>query len=124
MCSAYDKLSDNEQIEYMILDERLFSLAGGEKINPSDCEVVTVSGNSMSPEWQDGSRVILDKSRKDFIDGQIFVFKLNNKCYIREICLMPDKTKAIPLNKDYEPFFISKNDNLTIFGRILPKVRL
>jgi len=114
----------DEHKEYMCLDERLFFTDRGTKINPKNCEIVTVSGNSMSPEYRHGDRVILDKSETHFIDGHIFAFRFNGECFIKEICLVGKRIKAIPLNKEYEPFWIEPEDEVTIFGRIVPRVRL
>lgn len=114
----------NEEAETMVLDERLFFTDKGLKINPKNCEIVTVSGNSMAPEYKHGDRVIIDKSVNYFIDGHVFAFRYNGECFIKEICLFGKRIKAIPLNKEYEPFFIEENEDVTVFGRILPRIRL
>lgn len=115
---------EENNIEYVSLDECIFRTERGTKINPKNCELLTVSGNSMYPKWEDGDRFILDKSVTTFIDGQIFAFKHNGECYIKEICLLGKRAKAIPINKEYEPFFIEPEDDLVIFGRVVPRVRL
>ena len=115
----------NEQSkEYITLDEKLFRTDRGTKIDPKNCELLTVSGNSMSPKWEDGDRFILDKSVNEFIDGQTFAFKLNGECYIKEICLLGKRAKAIPINKEYDEFYIEPEDELVIFGRVVPRIRL
>ena len=115
---------DESNIETIKLDKKLFYTEKGLAINPNMCEVLTVSGNSMSPRWEHGDRFILDKSVTRFIDGQIFAFRHNGECYIKEICLLGKRAKAVPLNKDYDPFYIEPEDDLKIFGRVLPRVRL
>lgn len=118
------EIYDDGQKEEITLDERLFRTDRGTKINPKYCELLTISGNSMYPKWEDGDRFILDKSVTKFVDGQTFAFKLNGECYIKEICLLGKRAKAIPLNKDYDEFYIEPEDELQIFGRVVPKVRL
>ena len=118
------EIYDDGAKEYITLDERLFRTDRGTKINPKNCELLTISGNSMSPKWEDGDRFILDKSATSFVDGQTFAFKLNGECYIKEICLLGKRAKAIPLNKNYDEFYIEPEDELQIFGRVVPKVRL
>lgn len=115
---------DEQEKQYITLDEKLFRTDKGTKIDPKNCELLTVSGNSMSPKWEDGDRFILDKSVKEFIDGQTFAFKLNGECYIKEICLLGKRAKAIPLNKEYDEFYIEPDDELVIFGRVVPRIRL
>lgn len=124
LSAGYGIEIQDEHKEFMCLDERLFFTDRGVKINPNNCEVVTVSGNSMAPEYRHGDRVILDKSVKYWIDGHIFAFRYQGECFIKEICLLGKKVKAIPLNKEYEPFFIEENEDVEIFGRIIPRVRL
>ena len=114
----------DEKAEYMTLDERLFFTDRGTKINPQNCEIVAVSGNSMAPEYRHGDRVIIDKSVTDFIDGHIFAFRYNGECFIKEINLLGKRVKAVPLNKEYDSFYIEPDEDVKIFGRIIPRVRL
>lgn len=122
LSAGYGVINTDEKAEYMLLDNKLFQQRT--QINPNNCEIVTVSGNSMAPEYIDGDRVILDKSYTEFLDGQIFAFRLNGECYIKEIAKTPHKVKCLPLNKDYDSFYIEENDEVQIFGRIVPRVRL
>lgn len=124
LSAGYGVTVYDESAEFMILDERLFFTDRGTRINPAKCEIVTVSGNSMAPEYRHGDRVILDKSVTSFIDGHIFAFKLNGECFIKEINLAGKKVKCISLNPEYEPFWIETDDVIEIFGRIVPRVRL
>lgn len=114
----------DEHAERICLDKRLFITDRGIKINPNNCEVVTVSGNSMAPEYKHGDRVILDKSITTFIDGHIFAFRYGGECFMKEINVIGKRVKCIPINKEYEPFFIEPDDDVTIWGRILPRIRL
>ena len=114
----------NEKPETILLDKKLFVTDRGIKINPANCEIVTVSGNSMSPEYKHGDRVIIDHSVTTFTDGHIFAFRYNGECFMKEVCVIGKRIKCIPLNKEYEPFFIEPEEEVTIFGRILPRIRL
>lgn len=114
----------DEAAETILLDKKLFVTDRGIKINPANCEVVTVSGNSMSPEYKHGDRVIIDHSVTTFSDGHIFAFRYNGECFMKEVCVIGKRIKCIPLNKEYEPFFIEPEEEVTIFGRILPRIRL
>lgn len=114
----------DEKAEYMVLDKRLFFTDRGLRINPKNCEIVAVSGNSMAPEYRHGDRVIIDKSVTEFSDGHIFAFRYNGECYIKEINLLGNRIKAVPLNKEYDSFYIEKGEDVKILGRIIPRVRL
>ncbi|MCD7779464.1 MAG: S24 family peptidase [Candidatus Gastranaerophilales bacterium] len=54
----------------------------------------------------------------------IFAFRFNGECFVKEICLLGKRVMAIPLNKEYEPFFIEETDDVEILGRVVPMVRL
>ena len=114
----------NEAAEKITIDARLLETEKGTKINPKNCELVRVSGNSMAPEYRHGDRVIIDKSDTELIDGHIFAFKYNGQCFVKEINILSDKIKCISLNKEYDPFYIKKGEQFTVFGRILPRIRL
>lgn len=114
----------NEDKETITIDARLLESDRGIKINPKNCEIVKVSGNSMFPEYRHGDRVIIDKSDTELIDGHIFAFKYKGQCFVKEINLIGDKIKCISLNKEYDPFYINQGEELTVFGRILPRIRL
>lgn len=44
--------------------------------------------------------------------------------FIKEVNLLGNKIKCIPINKDYDPFYINEEEDFTVLGRILPRVRL
>lgn len=114
----------DEEKQTIMLDARLLITERGNKINPQSCEIVCVSGNSMSPEYRHGDRVIIDRGDTELLDGHIFAFRYNGQCYVKEINLLGDKIKCISLNKDYDPFYIKKGEEFTVLGRIIPRIRL
>lgn len=113
-----------EEAQTMALDSRLFVSDKGNKIDPKFCEVVSISGNSMAPEYRHGDKVIIDKNDTELLDGHIFAFRYNGKCYVKEINLLGKRIKCISLNKEYDPFYIEDGEDFTVFGRILPRIRL
>lgn len=114
----------DESAQKMVLDAALLITDRGNKINPDNCEIVRVSGNSMSPEYRHGDRVIIDKGDTMLSDGHIFAFRYNGECYVKEINLLGNKIKCISLNKEYDPFYIEKTEDFVVFGKILPRIRL
>ncbi len=113
-----------ENQEKMMIDAALLISERGIRINPKYCKIVRISGNSMSPEYRHGDRVIIDENDKELSDGQIFAFRYDGKCYVKEINLMGKRIKCISLNKDYDPFYIKEDEEITVLGRILPRIRL
>jgi phage repressor protein C with HTH and peptisase S24 domain len=107
-----------------MIDSRLLAKESGRKLNYSMCEVVMISGNSMSPEYRHGDRVIIDKADTELADGHIFAFRYQGQCYVKEINLLGNRIKCISLNKEYDPFYINEDEDFLVFGRIIPRIRL
>lgn len=114
----------DENYELVIIDERFLTSEKGMRINPKNCKMVKVSGNSMSPDYIHGDRVIIDESDHNLTDGQIYAFRYDGQCYMKEINRAGNKVKCISVNKDYESFYIERDVDFKVFGRILPRIRL
>jgi phage repressor protein C with HTH and peptisase S24 domain len=114
----------NENPEKIVIDSRLLVTDRGTKLNHELCEVVMISGNSMSPEYRHGDRVIIDRGDTELADGHIFAFRYKGQCYVKEINLLGNKIKCISINKEYDPFYIDENEDFVVFGRIIPRIRL
>jgi phage repressor protein C with HTH and peptisase S24 domain len=114
----------DEHQETIMIDSRLLAKESGGKLNYSMCEVVMISGNSMSPEYRHGDRVIIDKGDTELADGHIFAFRYQGQCYVKEINLLGNRIKCISLNKEYDPFYINEDEDFLVFGRIIPRIRL
>ena len=114
----------SESAERMVLDASLFVTPRGNKINPDNCEIVRVYGNSMSPEYKDGDRVVIDRSDTNICEGQIYALRYKGQCFVKEINILNNRIKCVPINKEYDPFYIEDNEDFCILGRILPRIRL
>lgn len=118
-CEVLDEYS-----ETVVIDSRFLMSERGMPVNPKNCKMVCVSGNSMFPEYHHGDRVIIDESDLNLTDGQIYAFRYDGQCYVKEINRAGNKIKCISVNKEYEPFFIERDVDFKVFGRILPRIRL
>lgn len=114
----------DEHSEIVIIDERFLMSERGMRVNPKNCKMVRISGNSMFPEYHHGDRVIIDESDTNLTDGQIYAFRYDGQCYVKEINRAGNKIKCISVNKEYEPFMIERDVDFKVFGRILPRIRL
>lgn len=114
----------DEYSESIVIDSQFLTSERGMRVNPKNCKMVRVSGNSMFPEYHHGDRVIIDESDKNLTDGQIYAFRYDGQCYVKEINRAGNKIKCISVNKEYEPFFIERDIDFKVFGRILPRIRL
>lgn len=125
LSAGYGALNNSEdQAETISIDSKLLISDRGIRINPANCEIVNVSGNSMSPEYRHGDRVIVDKSINEFMDGYIFAFVYGDECFMKEINVIGKRIKCISLNPAYDPFYIEPGEYVKVIGRIIPRVRL
>ena len=114
----------DEYSESIVIDSQFLTSERGMRVNPKNCKMVRVSGNSMFPEYHHGDRVIIDESDQNLTDGQIYAFRYDGQCYVKEINRAGNKIKCISVNKEYEPFFIERDVDFKVFGRSLPRIRL
>lgn len=101
-------LLDNEWEEISILDTPTSRRA-------DFC--LTITGNSMQPEYNDGD-VVLVKAQSDIDIGQIGIFVQGDKGYIKE----KGKDRLISLNPEYPDIIPSEYDNLTCRGLVIGKI--
>lgn len=123
LSAGYGAIVSDEQFETVHIDKKLLISKKGLTINPKYCEVLTVSGDSMLPDYHHGDRVVLDKSITEFIDGQVFAFIVDGQCYIKTINILPNKIKCIPLNKEYDTFYLDRSTSYKVLGLIVPRLR-
>ncbi len=114
----------DENSQTIVIDECFLTSERGMRVNPKNCKMVRISGNSMFPEYHHGDRVIIDKSDLNLTDGQIYAFRYDGQCYVKEINRAGNRIKCISINKEYEPFYIERDVDFEVFGRILPRIRL
>lgn len=87
-------------------------------------EFIDVSGESLSPEYHDSDKILVDKSDNQFTDGKVYAFDINGTTYIRRINISPNQIKCIPLNKEFDTFYLNSNDEVNVLGVISSKIRL
>lgn len=124
LSAGYGVTVIDEKPEKIVIDSKLLISDKGIKVNPELCEVVMISGNSMSPEYRHGDRVIIDRGDTELTDGHIYAFRYKGQCYVKEINLLGNKIKCLSINKEYDPFYIDENEDFQVFGRIIPRIRL
>lgn len=75
---------------------------------------ITVAGDSMSPEYPNGSQILIKKiNEKAFIDwGRAYVLDTCNGTVVKKIMpgSDPKKVKCISVNPDYPPFEVNFSD--------------
>lgn len=79
--------------------------------------VVTVSGDSMEPDYSDSDKVLVH-SQPDIYEGEIGIFIINNSGYIKKKgaqCL-------ISLNKKYKDIYVGEYDTFRCAGKVIAKL--
>ncbi len=78
---------------------------------------VTIQGDSMQPIYFDGD-IVLVKSASDVDKGQVGIFYLNGKGYIKK----KGNGVLISLNKNYEDIIITDTDEFRCFGSVVGRI--
>lgn len=82
---------------------------------------ITISGDSMAPEYPSGSRILIKRIDEDFYIewGKTFVLDTANGTLIKVLLPSddgdPDKVKCVSINENHPPFEININEN-RVFG--------
>ena len=75
---------------------------------------ITVSGNSMEPEFPPGAKILIKKiNEKAFIEwGKVFVLDTVNGVVLKQIkpSVNENCLKCVSINKDYDPFEVNMGD--------------
>ncbi len=79
--------------------------------------IVTVSGQSMEPEYYDGENVLVH-SQPDIFEGEIGIFVVNGNGFIKK----KGKDRLISLNHKFRDIFLSADDNVICAGKVVGKL--
>lgn len=85
------------------------------------CYLIEVCGDSMEPLIQDGAFVVVDPYQTDYIEGKIYVVKLDEETFVKRV-YFNNNLKIIILksiNPKYDDIYIPKDsvENFKIMGR-------
>lgn len=87
-----------------------------EEVVPNEATFgVRVSGDSMEPDYPDGS-IVFVKQMKNLRPGDVGIFTLNGEGFIKE---MGDNANLISRNKAYSDIEINEYDDLRVVGKVV-----
>ena len=90
-----------------------------EKIARKADFAVTISGDSMEPEFHDHDMVYVHQ-QETLNDGEIGIFSLNDNAFIKKLKNDENGTALISLNPKYKPIPVHpERDSFRIFGKVL-----
>mgnify|MGYP001081833635 FL=1 len=77
-----------------------------------------VSGNSMTPTFEDGEVIFVEKYPNP-INGAIMVVQIDDKAYIKKVYLEKDNLRLVSLNQDYDDILANGDNNIRIVGKVV-----
>ena len=94
----------------------------GGDVNFRALNLITVTGDSMSPTLDDGDLVIIDRSVERFETDSMFVFTIDDGLYIKRIQRIGRKFHVISDNPLYQPYVLEPADlehGFAVRGRVV-----
>jgi len=111
-------LNDEEETEYLRLDEGIVEKLGGERVLKY-IDAINVVGDSMEPNIPDGATIFLDRSKVEPIDGEVFVIRTDAGVFVKQLRLHGDgMAEIISLNPVY-PSEKRSLESVEIIGRVV-----
>ena len=86
------------------------------KGNPENMTVIRAFGDSMDPTIVDGSVVLIDEGRRQFVKNKIYYLRYNGQMYIKRL-VERDGHLAIVSDNDPNAYLVSDADDFEIIGR-------
>lgn len=85
-----------------------------------DCKALYVRGRSMEPVLQDYDTVLIDTSKKDIVDGDVYAVCLADEFYIKAVHRKPGAVVLRSYNKDFEDIEVAGEqlNQLCIIGKM------
>jgi len=88
------------------------------KGNPEYMTVIRAFGDSMDPTIRDGSVVLVDEGRRQFVKNKIYYLRYNGQMYIKRL-MEADGQLAIVSDNDHNVLLVSDADDFEIIGRCI-----
>lgn len=88
------------------------------KGNPENMTVIRAFGDSMDPTIADGSVVLVDEGRRQFVKNKIYYLRYNGQMYIKRL-VERDGHVAIVADNNPNVYLVSDADDFEIIGRCI-----
>lgn len=126
-----NKESEIEEIPTVYVFSRLSAGTGIIDLDPDDVEKMEydgyvpkhdlafqVSGNSMTPLFEDGELVFVEKT-EEIRSGQVIAVQINEEAYIKKAYIEENQLRLVSLNTEYDDIYANSNDDIRIVGRVI-----
>ncbi|NIZ13938.1 LexA family transcriptional regulator [Phaeobacter sp. HF9A] len=91
-------------------------------LKPATLSVISVRGDSMEPELNDGDLILIDRANTDLSDGKIYAVHFSGQLFVKRIQYVPgDSVRLISSNPHYAPIEIKnpEADGVRVVGRVV-----
>jgi len=92
------------------------------RVKKENLAVVKVVGDSMDPTLRDGERVVVDISRKEFIDNRVFALTTKNHAWAKRLRITPNGERWSSDNEEYRQYddeLNSSKSTIVLLGLVL-----
>lgn len=122
-CGIKEVLNPNAAVVEVMQVTKQWALRNcGGDVNFRALNLITVTGDSMSPTLDDGDLVIIDRSVERFETDSMFVFTIDDGLYIKRIQRIGRKFHVISDNPLYQPYVLEPADlehGFAVRGRVV-----
>ncbi len=88
------------------------------KGNPENMTVIRAFGDSMEPTIPDGSVVLIDEGRRQFVKNKVYYLRYNGQMYIKRL-IERDGCLCVASDNDANLLLVSDADDFEIIGRCI-----
>ncbi|WP_029456979.1 XRE family transcriptional regulator [Solidesulfovibrio alcoholivorans] len=88
------------------------------KGNPENMTVIRAFGDSMEPTIPDGSVVLIDEGRRQFVKNKVYYLRYNGQMYIKRL-VEREGSLGIASDNDGNMLLVSDADDFEIIGRCI-----
>ncbi|PRZ48319.1 XRE family transcriptional regulator [Tritonibacter scottomollicae] len=91
-------------------------------LKPNTLSVISVRGDSMEPDLNDGDLVLIDLANTDLADGKIYAVQYSGNLFVKRVQYIPgDTVRLVSRNAQYAPIEIKtpEADGVRVVGRVV-----
>ena len=81
-------------------------------IDPKQCNIISVRGDSMEPTLPDGCQVIVDRNRKELRNGRIYVMRTEEGLVVKRVKQNAQGWWLMSDNPTWAPLFLSEDTDI------------
>lgn len=98
-------------------------LASRTTTNPDSLRIMTVSGDSMTPTFDDGDVILVDEKKRELMADRVYVVRLGDEIFVKRFRQKPGRWLFMGDNRarDYQDLEIdpASVDGFAVIGRVL-----